>query len=235
MDPGRYPLKHWVDLLLSSSEMGVSRLHCSDEYESFPFLLKVLSAVRSARPGFSWEFVVKLAEPHFGVAGFDATRFKARLDSYREALRVDRIDCVQWMWRGDLKDESERLRGFASAADVFARAVEEAKSIGAVRRICCFPYTATFADMALDDPSVDGIAVYRNPLELEFEPVVAKSHQLGKQVLVIRPFKAGEALPAGGVGDLIAFSARVPSVAGIVVSCSTVVHLTQCIEGAAGC
>jgi hypothetical protein len=228
-------LDHWVDLLLRASEMGVVRMHCSDEYESFPFLLRVLQDARSTNAQFAPEFVVKLAEPHFGTAGFDAARFRARLDSYRDELRVDHIDCVQWMWRGDLKDEPERLNGFASVEEAFARTVDDAKSIGTVQRVYCFPYTTSFAELALNHSRVDGIAVYRSPSEMEYESLVAKAHQSGKGVLVIRPFKAGEALASGGAGELIEFSARVPSISGIVVSCSSVSHLRQCVEAAAGC
>jgi hypothetical protein len=235
MDSARHRLEHWVHLLLSASEMGVGRFHCSDEYKSFPFLLRVLKVARSVRPDFSPEFVVKLAEPHFDATDFDATRFRAKLEGYRDALGVERIDCVQWMWRGDLKDDPGRMRGFASAADVFARAVEEAKRIGAMRCVYCFPYTKTFADAAFDDPRIDGIAVYRNPLEMEYEPLVVNAQQSGKEVLVIRPFKAGEALAPGQARELIEFSARVPGIEGIVVSCSSVTHLEQCVEAAAAC
>jgi hypothetical protein len=235
MDLRRHPLSHWVELVLRASEVGVVRMHCSDEYESVPFLLDVLRAARSIQSRFEPQFVVKLAEPHFGFEGFDSARFRSRLDSYRDLLRVDRLDSVQWMWRGDLKDETGRLAGFAKSSDIVASAFEGVKVAGAARRIHCFPYTAGFAEAALLHPQLDGIAVYRNPLEMEYEPLVVKSQQFGKEVLVIRPFKAGEALGPGGADELIKFSARVPAVAGIVVSCSSVAHLAHCVEAATRC
>jgi aryl-alcohol dehydrogenase-like predicted oxidoreductase len=210
-------------------------MHCSDEYESFPFLLEVLLSARSVRPNFTPQFVVKLAEPHFGSSSFDTDKFHERLHNYREALGVDRLDCVQWMWRGDLQDEDGRLRSFSESADAIERAFEDAKERGSVRSIRCFPYTMSFADMAIGHPSIDGIAVYRNPLELEYEPLVARAQRLDKGVLVIRPLKAGEALAASHVRDLVGFSARVRAVDGIVVSCSSFVHLRECVEAAASC
>jgi hypothetical protein len=235
MDPRRHPLSHWVELVLRASEVGVVRMHCSDEYESFPFLLDVLRAARAMYSRFEPEFVVKLAEPHFGFEGFDSARFRSRLDNYRDLLRVDRLDGVQWMWRGDLKDETGRLAGFTQSHDIIDSAFVGVKASGAVRRILCFPYTTGFAEAALLHPQVDGIAVYRNPLEMEYEPLVVKSQHLGKEVLVIRPFKAGEALGPGGADELIMFSARDPAVAGIIVSCSSVEHLAHCVEAAARC
>jgi len=233
MDPARFPLGHWVELVLRASDLGMVRMHCSDEYESFPFLLEVLRAARSVRPGFNPQFVVKLAEPHFGCANFDADKFRERMRGYRKALGVNRLDCVQWMWRGDLKDEEGRLLGFSESADAIGRAFEDAKDSGSVRSIRCFPYTMRFADLAIVHPSIDGLAVYRNPLELEYEPFVARAEGLGKGVLVIRPLKAGEALAEKRVRDLVGFSARIRAVDGIVVSCSSSAHLKECVEAAA--
>ena len=235
MDPERNSVERWAELLSQARSLGVARLHCSDEYESFPFLLRVLEAARRSQPGISFDFVVKLAEPHFGDRDFDAGRIGARIDAYRTALRVDRLECVQWMWRGDLKDEPGRLRGFSAASERLATAVSRAKDAGTVRAFHCFPYTLGFAASVLEHPMIDGLAVYRNPLELEYETLLSRTGRLGKSVLVIRPFKAGDALSGGEAAGLIEFSARLPVVDGVVVSCSSPRHLTECVEAAAGC
>ena len=234
MDPERNSAESWAELLSQACSLGVARLHCSDEYESFPFLLRVLDAARRSRPGISFDFVVKLAEPHFGDGDFDAGRLEARIDAYRAALRVDRLECVQWMWRGDLKDEPGRLRGFSAASERLATAVSRAKDAGALRAFHCFPYTVGFAASVLEHPMIDGLAVYRNPLELEYEPLLSRVARLGKSVLVIRPFKAGDALRGGEAAGLIEFSTRLPVVDGVVVSCSSLRHLKECVEAAAG-
>ena len=235
MDPGRQSVEYWAGLVLHASCLGVSRLHCSDEYANFHFLLRVLEVARRSRPRVSFEFIVKLADPHFGEGDFDAGRLQARIDAYRAALRVDRLDCVQWMWRGDLKDEPGRLRGFSAAADRLAIAMSRAKDAGTVRTFHCFPYSVGFAATALEHPMIDGLAIYRNPLELEYEPLVSRAGDLGKSLLVIRPFKAGDALHGGRAADLIGFSARLAAVDGVVVSCSSKGHLAECVEAAARC
>jgi aryl-alcohol dehydrogenase-like predicted oxidoreductase len=235
MDPGRQSVEHWVQLVSHAHSLGVARLHCSDEYESFHFLRRVLETARRSRPEISFEFVVKIAEPHFGEADFDAGRLQARIDAYRAALGVDRLDCVQWLWRGDLKDELGRLRGFSAAAERLAMAMSRVKAAGAVRAFYCFPYTVPFAAAAIEHPMIDGLAIYRNPLELEYEPLISRIGELGKNALVIRPFKAGAALDARRAADLIAFSARMAVLDGVVVSCSSMTHLTECVEAAARC
>jgi hypothetical protein len=235
MNPSRQSIEDWAEFLVVARALGVARIHCSDEYESFPFFLKVLAAARRTQENCMFEFVVKLAEPHFGEMEFVESRLKARLDSYRSALGVDRLDCVQWMWRGDLKDEASRCSGFSGSAERIAVSMGRLKDAGVVRAFQCFPYTVGFAEAALGHSEIDGLAIYRNPYELEYEPAVSQATALGKSVLVIRPFKAGEALANGKATDLIRFSARLPVVDGVVVSCSTVRHLAECVEAASTC
>ncbi len=235
MDPERQGSKDWAKLLLHASSLGVDRIHCSDEYDSFPFLLTVLEEVRRNCPQLEFRYTVKLAEPQFGESDFDSNMLLKRIDAYRKVLRTDQLDCVQWMWRGNLGDEAGRLRSFSDSADLIFEVVNRAKHQGKIKLFHCFPYTFEFANQALENPMVDGLTIYRNPLEIEYDPLLTRAHAIGKGVLVIRPFKAGEALFNIGATNLIKFSAIAPAVAGIVVSCSTVVHLEECTEAAASC
>ena len=82
---------------------------------------------------------------------------------------------------------------------------------------------------------VDGLTIYRNPLEIEYDPLLARASAIGKRVIVIRPFKAGEALIDNGAANLIKFSASLQQVEGIVVSCSSIKHLEECAQAAASC
>ena len=235
MDPERHGLKDWANLLLHAQSLGVLRIHCSDEYETFTFLLTVLEEVRRCSPQLEFQFIVKLAEPHFGENVFDAKKLLTRIDAYREVLQTDQLDCIQWMWRGKLDDETGRLRGFSESADRILDVVDQAKHQGKLKSFHCFPYTFEFAKHALENPLVDGLTIYRNPLEIEYDPLLARAHAIGKRVLVIRPFKAGEALIDIGAANLIKFSASSPVVDGIVVSCSSIKHLEECAQAATVC
>ncbi len=235
MSSERQEQKDWARLLLQAQDLGVVRIHCSDEYESYPFFIRVLEEVRRSSPQFDFRFTVKLAEPHFGETDFEPKRFFKRIDAYREALQTDQLDCVQWMWRGYLDDEGGRLRGFHDADNRILDAVELAKHQGFIKGFRCFPYTFEFAKQALDHPTIDGLAIYRNPLENEYEPFLARASAIEKSILVIRPFKAGDAFLDLGATKLIRFSSSLPVVDGIVVSCSSILHLQECVEAAASC
>ena len=235
MSPARQEIKDWAGLLLQAHDLGVVRVHCSDEYESFPFFIRVLEELRRILPNIDFRFTVKLAEPHFGEADFEPKRLLKRIDAYREVLKTDHLDCVQWMWRGNLEDEGGRLRGFYDAKDRIFDVVESAKHQGLIKEFRCFPYTLEFARQALIHPTVDGLAIYRNPLENEYDPMLEQAFAIEKRILVIRPFKAGEAFEDVEASKLIKLSASLPVVDGVVVSCSSILHLQECVEAAALC
>ncbi len=235
MSPERLVQKDWARLLLHAQDLGVLRIHCSDEYESFPFFIRVLEEVRRSSTQFEFRFTVKLAEPHFGETDFEPKKLFKRIDAYREALQTDQLDCVQWMWRGHLDDEGGRLRGFHDAADRILDAVELAKRQGLIKGFRCFPYTLEFAKQALYHPTIDGLTIYRNPLENEYDPLLARASVTEKGILVIRPFKAGDAFLDLGASKLIKFSSTLPVVDGIVVSCSSILHLEECVMAAVSC
>jgi aryl-alcohol dehydrogenase-like predicted oxidoreductase len=233
-DPERHSPDHWVQLLRHAHEGGVRRLHCSDEYDSFPFLLRVLEALRVESPELHFDFVVKLAEPSFDVHEFSEHRLFEHLDRYRNVLAVDELHAVQWMWRGDLSNDRKRIVEFGRHSAEVVKAADRAKRSGHVGSFFCFPYSHAFATCALENDSIDGLAIYRNPQETEYDDLLKTCGDSGRSALVIRPFAAGDALNAGEPGDLIRYSARVPEVTGIIVSCGSVGHLEECIHAAHG-
>jgi len=232
LDPERHPLDHWVHLLRKAHELGVRRLHCSDEYESFSFLLRILDRLRLQYPQIHFDFIVKLAEPSFDLHEFSETRFLEALDRYRKLLNVDQIDTVQWMWRGDLGDHDQRVEEFSRQGSAVSESAQHAKQSGHLSSFFCFPYSPSFATACLDVDSIDGLAIYRNTHETDYDELVNECEESGRSVLVIRPFSAGEALTSAQPGALIRYSAELPAVTGIIVSCSSVEHLEECVQAA---
>jgi aryl-alcohol dehydrogenase-like predicted oxidoreductase len=176
---------------------------------------------------------VKLADPHFGEAGFEARRFEARLDAYLAQLGVERIDVVQWMWRGDLKDEPGRLAGFARERGAIRAAFEDLRARGKLGAVAPFPYTAAFADGVIGDeggegeagPLCGGIAVYLNPLEQELLPQVRAAARAGMATVAIRPLAAGRALERIPAAACVYGVLAEPGVATAVVTYSSLAHL----------
>jgi len=217
----------WESLLRHSRELGVTTFHASSEYASHARFCAVLG--RLDRRG--TQVIVKLAEPHFGDAAFDATRFDAKLDAYLRELGVDRIDVVQWMWRGDLKDEPGRLAGFVRQRDEIRAAFERARRAGKLGAVAPFPYTGAFCDATID-AGLDGIAVYLNPVEREMVPQIARAHAAGIGTVAIRPLSAGKALDAASATACIRSVLAEPGVATAVVTYSSPEHLRELVDAA---
>jgi aryl-alcohol dehydrogenase-like predicted oxidoreductase len=217
----------WDHLLRHSQELGVTTFHASSEYESHARFCTVFG--RLDRRGA--QVIVKLAEPHFGDVAFDEARFTAKLDAYLRELAVDRIDVVQWMWRGDLKDEPERLLGFARQQGDIRAAFERARRSGKLGAVAPFPYTAGFCDASID-AGVDGITVYLNPVERDMVPQIARAHASGIGTVAIRPLSAGKALAAAGPAECIRSVLAEPGVATAVVTYSSPQHLRELVDAA---
>jgi len=212
----------WTRLLQASHELGVTALHSSTEYATFPRFCRLVRTL--GRPV---QHVVKLAEPHFGDAGFDRARLVAKIDSYLAELGAARLDVVQWMWRGSLQDEPGRLAGFAHQLDELRDAFVALRTAGKVGAVATFPYTAGFCDAVIDARFGDGIAVYLNPLEREMVPQIERAADAGLATLAIRPLAAGKAVPATSPRECIQGVLAQRGVGTAVVTYSSLDHLRE--------
>jgi hypothetical protein len=222
--------KYWVDLLCFAYDAGITRLHCSSEYESYPLLVRVLRQIRQIRPSVTFEIIVKLAEPNFGEIFFDPINIRRKIDEYRTQLGVDQLLSIQWMWRGDLDKNSARVSNFSLSKVIINDCFSYEKSFGRVEKFHCFPYSREFAIAALSNFDIDGFAFYRNFLEKDFDFLIHDLQSLKKSILVIRPFGAGKVIGYASIRSLIDYSASLSCVDGLVISCSTINHIQECIE-----
>jgi hypothetical protein len=212
----------WTRLLHASHELGVTALHSSTEYATFARFCGIARGL--GRPV---QHVVKLAEPHFGDPGFDPARLAAKVDHYLAELGVERLDVVQWMWRGSLQDEPGRLAGFARQRDELRDAFAALRRAGKLGAVVTFPYTAGFADATLDARFGDGLAVYLNPLEQEMRPQIERAADAGLGTVAIRPLAAGKAVPATPPAACVASVLAQRGVATAVVTYSSLDHLRE--------
>jgi aryl-alcohol dehydrogenase-like predicted oxidoreductase len=225
----------WEALLREAIERGVTTLHSSSEYESYPRFRGLVARLR----GLAVQHVVKLADPHFGEAGFDAARLEARVDAYLGELGAERIDVVQWMWRGDLKDEPGRLAGFDRERGAIRAAFDDLRRKGKLGAVAPFPYTAAFADRVIGGgapggvaPLCEGLAVYLNAAERELLPQIRAAARAGMGVVAIRPLAAGKALAGHTAEACVREVLAEPGVATAVVTFSSRAHLDELCAGA---
>lgn len=205
--------------------MGVRSFHCSHEYESFPLFAEAWNDGDFASTGA--RIVAKLASPHFGEVSFSSRQVRDKLEHYLSALKVDRIDIVQWLLRYDLSQDDARLQILLDSAQQIAELSATLKREGLIGSLVGFPYTQLIADELVRADWIDGLAFYVNPLEREMERVLHNCASAGKPVLAIRPFAAGRLFTETdhGVTDALDYALGMSAVQTAVVSVSSREHL----------
>ena len=187
----------WADFLVYIYRRGVRTLHSSDEYDSFPLLCETMRILRRNVPHVGFEHVVKLAAPSFDDTGFESSALFQKIEDYRTSLLTDVVQDVQWMWRSNLKDETTRLAEIRQAGNAINDSFNVLRRSGAIMNFLCFPYTLGCADIVIEMEMCDGLVIYRNGREREFDQHLNKCLERDKYCMIIRPFFGGELLGDG--------------------------------------
>lgn len=177
-------------LLSEAFGAGISSLHVSSEYETYPLFRDAWARARPGAPG-EITFIAKVASPHFGEEAFDAAQFRRKVESYLQELKIEKLDVVQWLLRHDLGREEGRQRIARECSSDVARVVEDLTREGKIGALVAFPYTNGVAELIVAEEYCQGLAVYVNPLEHEMDRWLTRASSLGKDVVAIRPFAAG--------------------------------------------
>lgn len=222
-------IAEWVDYFSAAHRLGIVKLHSSSEYETFPLLCEILANLSRLKTPLTFKHVVKLAEPSFDDNGFDPTRLISKVDEYRQLLGTDCIHDVQWMWRRGLDNDEERVAAFINSAGALHSVADELKSQGKIERLICFPYSPKFADEAVRAEAIDGLAVYRNQHETEYDAAISNCTAANKMVLVIRPLNAGKVLSSDGKtpADCLRFSLDMQAIEAGIISSNSLCHLRE--------
>jgi hypothetical protein len=222
-------IEDWVAFFRDVHALGITSLHSSSEYDTFPLLCKILGKLAKTDNAPKFRHVVKLAEPSFDDAGFDAARLAEKVAEYSAALGTNCVQDIQWMWRHNLSDDAERIDAFKRNLASLTDAVAGLKSQGRIERFFCFPYSPAFASEALKSGTIDGLTVYRNAQETEYDAAIDSCAELGKPVLVIRPLYAGKVLEqsAKSAADHVQYSLNLPAIEAGIISSNNLDHIRE--------
>lgn len=226
-----YPIAYWVALFSQLHDLGITTFHSSTEYESFPMYCEALSVFYTQFPEKKIRHIVKLAEPNFHIQEFSEALMAEKVAEYCTKLQTDSLHCVQWMWRGNLSDHTVRLAAFNQQYPAIEAAVLKLKAQGLVENFHCFPYDTEFAKAAIEKEAIDGLVVYRNKMETEYDPALETAARLGKHNYIIRPLFGGEALKLENETprSLLQFALDFPNIDGAVLSISAYEKIKQII------
>ncbi|KYG69906.1 hypothetical protein AZI85_16055 [Bdellovibrio bacteriovorus] len=217
----------WVQFFCEAHSLGVRKLHSSSEYESYPLLKEALSFLKKKHPHVEFEHIVKLAEPSFGDVGFEVGRLTKKVNDYLSDLQTAHLSVVQWMWRLNLNEDQIRIRDFIAACPCLAKEVEDLKLQNKIKQFMCFPYSVPFANSAIRIECIDGLVVYRNVIETEYDKSIELAAKLGKKSYILRPLAAGEALKNTNktARELFEWALSHQGIEGAIISISKLEHI----------
>jgi hypothetical protein len=227
-----YSVSHWVDLFNSMYDNGIRLHHVSSEYESYSYYLDVLKDFNLKFPNKQITHLVKLAEPHFDSDIFDVNLFQYKIDKYLDELNVSKLWGIQWMWRGDLKNEISRLDNFKKNINILYSKVFELKKNNLIDGFYLFTYTSTFCELAislsqhLNNTLFDGLTVYRNIEENEFD----KYLDFFEQNIIIRPLFAGKLESSLSKKQLVVYALNHDRISKGIVSISSIDKLNELLN-----
>lgn len=222
-------ISEWLYFLCQARDLGVLALHSSSEYASFHLVKTLLSESLFSGHGSGFRHICKLAEPSFTDTRFSAENLERKVHDYCEALSTPVLHDVQWMWRQNLDDDGRRQADFMRSLDEIGAASINLKRQGLIERLLCFPYTNDFAAAAIEHEAIDGLVVYRNRREREYDDVIRRCGDLSKVCHVIRPFDSGGALDLSSntPGDLLRFALDLPAIETAILSTNNLEHICE--------
>ena len=216
-----YDDKHWLDLFLAMYEKGIRTHHVSYEYNSFDKYSALLSSFVNKYPDKPIKHIVKLSEPNFSHGTFRENRLEKRIKNYKEKLQTNHIHTLQWMWRGNLKNEKERLISFKRDIKLLRGFVEKSKKKQLFKNFFVFPYTRIFAKVCINIDFIDGFTFYRNRSETYYDDLIDECGKVNKKCIVIRPFFAGKEFEnARSPISLISYALNIKPIIGAIASIS---------------
>lgn len=227
-----YSVSHWVDLFNTMYDNGIRLHHVSSEYDSYFFYRTVFKEFNLKYPKKQISHLVKLAEPHFDSSYFNPKLFQSKIDKYLTELSVSKLWGIQWMWRGDLKNEISRLDNFKENIEILNSKVFELKKNNLIDGFYLFTYTITFCELAIslskhfDNTLFDGLTVYRNIQENEFD----KYLDFFERNIIIRPLFAGKLETSLSKKQLVEYAFNHGRVTNGIISISSLDKLNELIN-----
>ena len=109
-----------LSLFQRAIDSGVDTFHISAEYSSFPLVAAAITALPHQYKS-QLKIMAKIASPHFGEGEFNAEFMELRINYLLDALEIEKIDVVQWMWRDNEISDERRINNLKLSAPAIIR------------------------------------------------------------------------------------------------------------------
>ena len=213
-------ISKWIYIFDELTEKGIDSFHVSKEYKSYKIFLEVFKKSKINKT--NTNIYAKCYSPNFDEKIFDDKKLNSLIDCYLKDLSVSKIN-MQWMWRGNLKNENLRCKFFRESFHKLNHSFSNLKK-KKVNEIYCFPYTVKFAKLVHKISNIEGLSTYFNPNETSYKKF------LGKKNLGIRPLCAGNITHKHNFKDLMNFSLNEKKITKIMISINKIKNFKKLYE-----
>ncbi len=133
------------------------------------------------------------------------------------------------MWRGNLSNEHERITNFSKDSQKIIRLFKSLKQRKIIKKIYIFPYTKSFLKTSIKHNIFDGICIYRNPIEKDYDELLSKIQK--KKFIAIRPFGGNLKLnKKHKLKYLLNYSINNKKISKIILTCSKIKQIKEIVS-----
>ena len=184
--------KHGLDLLNYLYDNGVDTYHTSSEYDAHNYFCDVFRKFRNQKLESNTSHIIKLACPHFEESNFSHSSFERKIEAQLQALSIERIDIVQWLFRQKNNIDSIRIPKLIDSIPFIEESFNILIQSGKVRAFAAFPYSSSFAEALGQQNIIDGFVDYLNIGERHWAKQLEKENMVNHGFVAIRPLCAGK-------------------------------------------
>ena len=184
MEEKNKSIYYWIDLLNYLVENQITKIHISKEYPSYNIIKKIFSHSSFKRIKPQMEIIIKCSGPNFNEKAFDQKKLINQIKKYQKDLGIKKFYAIQWLSRGNLKNENKRLEILNSEKKMINSCINIIKQKYS-KFFLSFPYTESFLKLCQKKINLDGFTIYQN---LEEKKYTKYLKNINFNFITIRPF-----------------------------------------------
>ena len=188
MDKKNPSISYWIDFFEYLFLNKITKIHISDEYDSYKMVKKIFSSSRLKNIKDKFQIIIKCNSPNFEEERFNVNNILDQIKKYKKELGVKKFYIIQWLWRGNLYSENQRIKNFLKDKFKINRFINLVKK-KYTDFFFSFPYSERFVSSCVANKVlIDGFTLYLNQKEKSFYKFLKlkKKNYCYKTILRIR-------------------------------------------------
>lgn len=178
------PISYWIKFIKFLVENGITKIHVSKEYSSYKTIIKIFSSSEFQSIKKKIEVILKCSSPSFNEKKFNKLKLYNQIYEIKKDLGIDKFFAIQWLWRGNLKNDKQRILDLKNSQKEVNQFIKNTKN-KLSKYFFSFPYSESFLKFTKKKIKIDGFTLYLNLEEEKYYKYIKYDHF---KYITIRPF-----------------------------------------------